>query len=112
MLLKILYIVSVLIGASSFTSSKADMALFDGNRLYSMYTTDRHGFTIYSAAISDALSTATISGFRACVAYGTTIEQISDIVINYLKQHPERRQFSANSLVASALSKAFPCQRE
>jgi hypothetical protein len=110
MRLNVLCIASILAIVSPLSSSRADRAFLTGNVLYSMYTSDPHGFTMYSVAIADALATATISGFRACIAYATTMEQISDIVINYLRAHPERRQLSANSLVASALSEAFPCR--
>jgi hypothetical protein len=45
-----------------------------------------------------------------CVETHVTIGQASDVVREYLRQHPERRHHQAASLVDDALAAAFPCK--
>ena len=47
-----------------------------------------------------------------CVATGVSNGQLSDIVVKFLRDHPERRHYSANSLVGVALMETYPCQDE
>jgi len=48
---------------------------------------------------------------RACRAEGVTNGQIKDVVVKYLKEHPEDRHFLAAILVMQAMAKAFPCKQ-
>ncbi len=41
---------------------------------------------------------------------GVTNGQVRDVVVKYLKDHPEERHFLASILAVKALSKAFPCK--
>ena len=64
----------------------------------------------YTSAISDAMGDGGIvRGRIACIPVGVTRGQVEDVAVQFLKQHPEKRHFAADSLVAQALSKAFPC---
>lgn len=63
----------------------------------------------YIAGISDVLSNAAIGDFNACQPKDVTVQQVVDVVKKYLKENPQDRHFTANSLVAYALSEAFPC---
>jgi hypothetical protein len=58
----------------------------------------------YIVGIADALN-----GFRFCIPYHVTQEQIRDVVNLYLTIHPELRHNTAASLVASSLTSVFPC---
>jgi hypothetical protein len=40
-----------------------------------------------------------------------TGQQVADVVKLFLAQHPEKRQYSAASLVVEALGGAWPCKR-
>lgn len=40
-----------------------------------------------------------------------TVRQVVDVVVNYLRAHPEQRHYSAPSLAHEALMQAFPCKR-
>jgi hypothetical protein len=46
---------------------------------------------------------------RFCSPKGSITTQYSDIVCQYVDQHPEKRTESAFSLISSALSEAWPC---
>ncbi|ENR1024819.1 hypothetical protein ACETQ0_004123, partial [Enterobacter hormaechei] len=39
------------------------------------------------------------------------LNQISDVVYQYLKQNPKRRAENASDLAVDALSEAFPCKK-
>ena len=44
-----------------------------------------------------------------CIPTGTITPQLHDILINYLKQHPEDRHLLYEQLFLEALTKTFPC---
>ena len=44
-----------------------------------------------------------------CAPSSSTYGQAHDIVLAYLRKHPEQRHLRTNSLVQSALWEAFPC---
>jgi hypothetical protein len=46
---------------------------------------------------------------RQCISRDVTFGQLEDVVRTYLQEHPEKRQYGANVIVASALTQAFPC---
>lgn len=64
----------------------------------------------YIVGISDALSGGSdIHGIKACGPDGITTGQVTEIVIEWLRGHPELLHYAAPGLVAEALSKAYPC---
>jgi len=87
----------------------------DGNKLLAHCQADDPGWLIcdgYVKGISDALDGNPIDGFRACLPTGVIIgRQVKDIAIAWLKANPQYRHFSAATLVAEALSEAFPCKK-
>jgi hypothetical protein len=48
---------------------------------------------------------------KLCLPKRTTTEQVSDLVVMYLRKHPELRQYAAAWTVETALKQAFPCLR-
>ncbi len=65
----------------------------------------------YIVAITDTLlGKNAVQGHRACPPGGIVQGQAFDIAVSWLEAHPQHRQFSANGLVAAALSEAFPCK--
>jgi 2-methylcitrate dehydratase PrpD len=48
---------------------------------------------------------------RTCVPEDVTNGQLLDILVKYLKNHPEERHYSAAVLAIKAITKAFPCKR-
>jgi hypothetical protein len=82
-----------------------------GNELYtdctaSLDTMERHFCLGYVVGITDG------SNFHGamCVPSGVTRDQITDVVTNYLRAHPEGRDHSAAEQVLIALGQVFPCK--
>lgn len=65
----------------------------------------------YVVAISDVMDKNAVDNLRACIPRGNTQGQIVKIAIKHLREHPEQLHSSAYSLVAVALSEAFPCKK-
>jgi hypothetical protein len=64
----------------------------------------------YVAGVADILENREVAGYRACVPTPTVeIGQLGDIVTTFLRDHPEERSLTGASIVARALSQAFPC---
>ncbi len=66
------------------------------------------GFII-GAADSFNCKQPILDGFRWHSPKGAKAGQIEKVVVKYLNEHPEKLHLSASSLVAAALSEAFPC---
>jgi hypothetical protein len=65
----------------------------------------------YVTAITDALFAGnSVNGFKACIPINADINQIVDVVKNYIRDNPEKRHLVAVGLVAAALGRAFPCR--
>ncbi len=52
-----------------------------------------------------------VYGYRECLAMTVTVQQATDVAVQFLTKHPELRHLGAASLVARALSEAFPCSK-
>jgi len=66
----------------------------------------------YVAGVADILENREVAGYKACIPT-TTVEvgQLGDIVTSFLRDHAEERNRTGASIVALALSKAFPCKQ-
>jgi hypothetical protein len=49
---------------------------------------------------------------RSCVAENVSNGQVRDVVVKYLKDHPEERHLQAAILVVKAMGQAFPCKAQ
>ena len=90
------------IGPSSFVS---------GNDLYDECTnltgSAKHiHCTGYVTGIADFLN---MEG-SVCLPANVTVQQIEDVIVNYLREKPRYGQISASALVGIALRKAFRCK--
>jgi Ssp1 endopeptidase immunity protein Rap1a len=47
---------------------------------------------------------------RSCVAENVSNGQVRDVVVKYLRDHPEERHLLAAILIVKAMSQAFPCK--
>ncbi|MGC2464984.1 MAG: Rap1a/Tai family immunity protein [Candidatus Acidiferrum sp.] len=47
---------------------------------------------------------------RSCVAENVSNGQVKDVVVKYLRDHPEERHLLAAILIVKAMSQAFPCK--
>ena len=72
----------------------------------------------YTVAVADVLGIDApgierqkIAGWSACLPEAVTNSQAVEVTIKFLNDHPELLHLEAESLVAMALSKAFPCSQ-
>jgi hypothetical protein len=49
-------------------------------------------------------------GRTFCIPPGITLAQFKEISMQYLREHPALRDYSAAGIVEEALDKAFPCR--
>ena len=86
---------------------------YDGNKLYKMCLDNQGSRASYVAGVTDARSEVSeILSWNEiyCLPSNATPDQVGDVVIIYLRDHPEQRQFAGPRLVFIALTKAFPCK--
>ena len=87
-------------------------AFEDGNRLLSQCTdTAAEGACLnYIAGIADAMSShGALFRAKACVPDVVQIYQLRDVVVGFLRDHPELRQQVGAQLVAAAFQLSYPC---
>lgn len=65
----------------------------------------------FIAAVSDLLREDRTVSYSVCLPKGTTLEQLQKIVNSWLGKHHKYLNYSASSLVGTALSDTFPCQK-
>ena len=113
----ILYTVTVFFMAScnAYANSYVDHTYVDGNSLLRYYEADSGPYSAglcigYIIGVADTLGMNNYSAATACYASSVVTGQIRDVVISYLKSHPESRHYAADGVVALAISEAFPCQ--
>jgi hypothetical protein len=84
-----------------------------GNKLFDYCRERSESCTSYIAGVTDSLLMVdiTMNKHIVCIPDNVLLGQTVDVTMNYLRSHPEGRQFSAASLVIVALSKAFPCNK-
>lgn len=99
--------------------AKAATPILDGNSLYRWCTSDGatalacHAYirSIYERFVLDATIRSGDPSFF-CVSSTVDYEQVKDIVVVYLREHPAQRDGFAITLVDRALAQAFPdCAR-
>jgi hypothetical protein len=78
-----------------------------GNDLFSKCSSNSPLCMGYIAGVSDVMST----NGDICLPDNATVQQIVDIVVKYLSDHPDRRHYSASSESGVALMQAFPCNK-
>lgn len=64
----------------------------------------------FVTGVADSMNAGSVLTFTACLPPRVTIGKITDITLNFLNVRPEERHFTVASIVAKALSKAFPCK--
>ena len=95
----------------------AQASYIDGNMLYGHCAGSLEAPEAYCLAyvmgVVDAMELAegaSIGGFKACIPREATVEQLTDIVKEWLGAHPEKRHLAAAGLVAAALAETFSCK--
>jgi hypothetical protein len=66
----------------------------------------------YMSGVADIMmQSIPVFGWRACLPETVSAAQATDVLKQFLNQHPEQRHYAAASLVAKALAEAFPCKQ-
>jgi len=63
----------------------------------------------YTAGVTDAMEAESVNGLNACTPAGLTGTHLGLVTLTFLREHPHLLQHSGHSLVAMAVSRAFPC---
>jgi hypothetical protein len=87
----------------------ASAEFISGNELLSNLKgdTDERMFAIgYIAGVADFLD-----GMTVCSPTGVTLGQIRDLIRDYLEKNPDKRHYSADSLIRNKLERMWPCQQ-
>ena len=66
------------------------------------------GFII---GIADVMEDNPLDGRSACIPKDATIQQVADVVIHFLDENPDIRDFTGESLAVQALSEKYPCAK-
>jgi hypothetical protein len=83
----------------------------DGNKLLGFCTSKSPvGCDAYISGVADAIAAGGPGKAPACIPDGVTGVQLRDVMVKYLKAHPESRQQKAGTLTVRALGQAFPCK--
>jgi hypothetical protein len=88
----------------------ANAAFETGNRLLGYCTTSAPGPAEmvclgYVEGVADDMEAKRM----ICLPAHVTTGQLEDIVVRYLREHPESRHLVASELIAGALLETFPC---
>lgn len=73
---------------------------------------DRSACVWYVTGVADVMAGDSVTGWRACIVTGSvTNEQVAQVAVTFLREHPEKSHLAAHNLVAMALSGAYPCAK-
>ncbi len=86
--------------------SQESSGLLSGNDLYNMCDAQSVACAGYVAGMADAFVR---DGTLCLPQSNVTTKQLADVVMAYLRDHPETRGYSAASLGHAAFSSTFPC---
>lgn len=88
-------------------------SFFEGNDLHELCETKRALAQAYVMGVTDGMDSYGVTSdgnSPFCVPPNVRSKQISDIACNYLRDNPEKRQYSAASNIFAAVLAAFPCR--
>ena len=102
---------AALAAAGLFWSTPAFATLDTGKTLWDSCNdpndTSKQSYCLgYVAGVSDVL----VGMHIICIGEHLSLRQIADVVVQYLREHPGRRDMDADDSTATALALAFPCK--
>jgi hypothetical protein len=107
-------LLSIVIIAAASTSYAASpvFAFVHGNDLYpGCQKTPDNGCFAYLSGVADALEMVAPRLTNICRPKGVTIDQMMDVLIDWLEDHPAERHRPAAKLAGLAFAEAWPCNR-
>jgi Rap1a immunity proteins len=84
-------------------------AFLTGNDLFSRCSTEGNNGEISCLGYIEGVADLMTALDKTCLSGNVTSRQATDIVMKYLRDHPESRHYSASSIAGLALQQAFPC---
>ena len=82
----------------------------DGNALYRECTsTDTEDSASCVAYVVGVVDSFTFTSRQVCLPKGVQGGQVRDLVVNFLRERPEMRQYSAPSLITPLVKRVWPC---
>jgi hypothetical protein len=110
MRLRALVVVAGLLWPAYTHSQDGPHYFVTGNQLYESCTAPVNNKSFVCAGYVQGLTDALDVRGTICTPAGITVGQAMDVVVNYLRAHPQYRQISASLLAGAALGEAFPCK--
>lgn len=116
--MKRLLIASVILGSQALPSV-AHSTFTSGNELYEQCTVEK-GTNLYFTKMAECRGYVmgfvdlmedmqTVNKMSSCLPVGATAGQIVDVVVKYLREHPELRALPGSTMVFLSLKSAFGC---
>ena len=108
-MIRIVFATAALLAASPAMAQR--VSTIDGNKLLGFCTSKTpDGCDAYISGVADTIAAEGKAKAPACIPPAVTGTQLRDVVIKFIKSHPETRQLKAGVLTIRALSAAFPCK--
>ena len=77
----------------------------------SKYDTDVGFCTGYVTAVSNRMAFSSIDGYGPCNFAAARSQQFTDLFTAYAQNYPDSLHAPADSIIAAALGRAFPCNK-
>ncbi|WP_157959632.1 Rap1a/Tai family immunity protein [Devosia submarina] len=84
-------------------------AFMDGNELFEACQVQDQSCPGYIIGVADALEMVAPHLANICRPQGVTAQQIADVLMEWLDEHPEERHRPAAKLTGLAFAEAWPC---
>lgn len=97
------------------TCTPALAGFLNSTKLVQLLEEDARGAATYDVGVVTGYVIGVIdvaNGVLACPPNDASIKQVKQIVINYMKAHPEQWNNSADSSVVAALRSTWPCSKK
>ena len=96
----------------AFGASAQRISRVDGNRVLAACTAKQLvTCDAFVSGVADSIGLQPEGKRPACIADGVTGTQLREVLVKYLRAHPETREQNAALLTARALAAAFPCRK-
>jgi hypothetical protein len=112
-------LVAAALGGLAVGEARALVVFYSGNQLLAVcdgVSPVEKGICVgFISGVADTLAGVSenggkLLGWRACQPPAATSGQTRDVVIRFLRAHPEKRHLTAASLTVWALAEAWPCR--
>jgi hypothetical protein len=108
----IFVVLLMLMGMEAASAAGPVKAFMHGNDLYpACRTTPDTGCVVFVVGLADALEMVAPHLTNICRPNGVTYDQLLDVFMNWLEDHPADRHRPAAKLAGLAFAEAWPCNK-